>query len=75
MKILKKSKRGASWRRSPGYVDLDKLEIVNTELKYCGEYDPKEIKNAVLKFQDERHGKDCLIVFSDGDIWLKERRN
>ena len=73
--MARKSKRQPFWRRSPVYVDLNKLEIVDTQLKYCGEYDPKEIKNAVLKFRDERHRKDCRILFSNGDIWLEERRN
>ena len=72
--MARKSKRRPFWRRPPAYMDLSKLEIVNTELKYCGEYDPKEIKNAVLKFRDERHQKNCRILFSDGDIWLEERR-
>ena len=54
-------------------IDLDKLEIVAADLKYCGPYDPKLIKNQTIAFRDDRHGKNCHVRFQDGKIFLSER--
>lgn len=55
-------------------VDLDNLESIVDDLKYCGSYDPNEIRNRTVKFRDERHGKTCYVRFQNGKIFLREAR-
>ena len=69
---IKKRQRA---RREPSIIDLSKLEIAMSTLKYCGPYDPKEMKNQTIKFRDKRHGKTCHVRLQDGDIFLDERRD
>jgi len=69
MKIKKKKR----WR-DVQLIDLDKLEIVASNVKYCGPYDPKMIRNQTVTFRDERHGRNCYVRFQGGKIFLSEQR-
>lgn len=71
--MARKFKGRPFWRQNLVCVDLSKLEFVDTSTRYCGEYDAAKIKNAVFKFPDDAHNKDCFVTFRNGDIWLKER--
>lgn len=62
-------------RREFPIIDLAKLEILTSDFKYCGRYEPREIKNQTVKFHDQRHRKTCYVRFQDGDIFLREKRD
>ena len=69
-----RTKKKKHWR-DMRLIDLDKLEITTSDVKYCGPYDSKAIANQTVTFRDERHGKNCYVRFQDGKIFLSERAN
>ena len=72
--MARRFKHRPFWHQNPIYVDLSKVKFIDTSIRHCGEYDTKKIKNAVFKFPDDTHNKDCYVRFRNGDIWLEERK-
>ena len=49
---------------------LNYLEADDAKILKCGTYNRGEIKNSVVGFRDERHGKYYRVHFNGGKIWL-----